>query len=162
MSYKLPPVTHGNFLSTVTQTYTGSTTTATSTGQTVYFTTAIDASSGISLVDGYKFVVSSSGDYQIVFSTIIDQSSGNNVSYELWFLKNGALVSNSNTRTVNANATSEQVMCASFIIDLVTNDNVSLCWFADGAGGTLKAVAAVGSIRPATPSIIVTVVKISE
>ena len=133
MSYKLPPVTHGVFLSTQTQTYSGSTT-----GQTITFTDAVDAESGMSLSGSTKMVVTSTGDYQFITSIIIDQGSGTNETYEIWFRKNGVDVALSNTRTVNATATTEQVISVPMILDLVANDYVELRWFCTTATGTLK------------------------
>lgn len=160
MSYKLPPVTHGIFYSIQTQTYTGSTTTATSSGQTITFTTALDADSGVILSGITKVVVSSNGDYSFIPSAIVDQGVGSNEIYELWFQKNGKDIPDSNNRIVNPNATTEQMLTLQFIIDMVSGDYIELKWYCTTGTGTLKATAA-GS-RPAVPSIILSVVKISE
>lgn len=160
MSYKLPPVTHGIFISTETQTYTGSTTTATSSGQTVTFSSSIDTDSGIILSGITKIVVTSNGDYSFIPSVIIDQGIGTNEVYELWFLKNGVDIPNSNTRLVNSTATQEQIISLQFIIDMVSGDYIELKWYCTTATGTFKSTVA-GS-RPSVPSVIVSVVKVSE
>jgi hypothetical protein len=162
MSYRIPPVTHGVFASTVTQTYTGSTTTGTSDGQFVYFDLQIDADSGVSLSGSTGINVSSRGDYLFTVSAILDQTSGTNVAYEMWFLLNGALVTDSNTRIQNATSTNEQVLSVPIVLDLVKGDTVQLRWFCDNANGTIKSTAAVGAVRPRIPSIIVAVIKVSE
>lgn len=162
MSYKLPPTSHGVFLSTVTQPYTGSTTTGTSNGQPVYFDSAIDAESGINFSGTTGFNLTSSGDYLCNLSAILDQTSGTNVSYEIWFTLNGAMVTDSNTRVTNATATVEQVLAVPVILDIVAGDTIGLRWYCTSANGTIKATTAVGAVRPRTPSIIVSINKISE
>lgn len=160
MSYKLPPVTHGIFYSLQTQTFTGSTTSATSSGQTVTYSNTYDADSGVVLSGITKVVVTSSGDYSFIPSVIVDQGIGTNEIYELWFQKNGVDVPDSNTRVVNINATSEQLIMVQFILDLRANDYVEMKWYCTTATGTFKSTAA-GS-RPAVPSVVLSVVKVSE
>ena len=160
MSYKLPPVTHGVFYSLQTQTFTGSTTSATSSGQTITFTNTVDATSGVILSGITKIVVTSSGDYSFLPSIIVDQGAGTNEVYEMWFQKNGVDIPDSNTRVVNATATTEQLIVLQFIVDLLANQYVELKWYCTTATGTFKSTAA-GS-RPAVPSVILTVLKVSE
>lgn len=160
MSYRLPPVTHGIYISTETQTFTGSTVSASSSGQTITFSNSIDAISGVILSGITKIVVTSSGDYSFIPSAIVDQGNGTNEIYELWFQKNGVDIPNSNTRVVNTTAATEQLITLQFIIDMVAGDYIELKWYCTTSTGTLKATAA-GS-RPLVPSIILSVLKVSE
>jgi len=158
MSYKLPPVTHGQFLSTQTQTYSGATS-----GQTVTFNISVDANSGISLSGSTKIVVTSAGDYLFIISTSIDQGSGTNEDYEIWYRKNGTNIEYSSRATVNATAIAQQLLTIPFIVDMLPNDYVEVRWYSSAASGTLKAVAAgTNPTRPIVPSIILNVNKISE
>lgn len=165
MSYKLPPVSHGVFMTLQSLHYSGSTTTATSTGYPVLFDTSVDADSGITLLTGtgYQvsgFTVTSSGDYLVTVSAIIDQTTGTNASYEIWFQKNNVDITASNTRVTNDTATAEQVLSVPFIIDLLAGDKFGFKWYCTTSSGYLKYTAA--GTRPAVPSIIITVNKISE
>jgi hypothetical protein len=162
MSYKLPPVTHGIFISTVTQSYSGSTTAGSSSGQPVYFDTGIDVNSGISLVATTGVTVTSSGDYLFTISAIISQTSSNNIIYEMWFIKNGVLIDDSNTRIQNNNPATEAILAVPMILDLVAGDIVGLRWYCSSANGQILAFPATGSVRPRIPSIILSANKISE
>ena len=161
MSYRISPVTHGNFLSTETQTYTGSTTDATSNGQPIYFNSSNDLF-GVTLSGTTGIVVSSRGDYMFNVSAIVTQSVTNGVAFEIWFLINGAIVSTSNTRIVNWNTVAETILAVQLVLHLSKGDVVQLRWYSSSANGVLQATAATGSVRPASPSIIVTATKVSE
>lgn len=161
MSYRISPITHGNFTTLLTQNYTGSTTSATSTGQLVYFDNNFDLL-GISLSGQTGILVSSRGNYMFNVSAIFSQTSTTGVGYQLWFSKNGTLIPDSNTRMTIQNATVEQIMSVPFIIGLVKGDVIEIRWYCSSANGQLVATAAVGAVRPRTPGIIVGVVKVSE
>jgi hypothetical protein len=148
-------------LSTVTQTYTGSTTGATSDGQPVYFDTSVSAV-GVTLSGTTGLNVTSTGDFLFSVAAVVDQTTGTNISYEFWFLKNGALINNTNTRVTNDTATSEQMILVSLSIDLNAGDTVAFRWYCTSSAGTLKSTAAVGAVRPLCTSVKVAVNKISD
>lgn len=157
MTYHIPPVPHGNFLQTGTLAV-GSTGTAV----TVTFDTTVDAT-GISLVDTSKITAISPGDYLFLVSAIANVTSGNNKHVELWFSKNAANVADSNTIVELPAANVEQIISVPFIVDLAAGDYIQLKWCSDSAAAQLLATAAgTGPTRPACPSIIVTVNKMSE
>jgi len=157
MSYKLSPVTNGNFLSTETQPYTGLTS-----GQTITFNSQV-ISMGISLSGTTKLVVTSNGYYKFDISAIGNQTSGSGFEYDIWFSLDGSQITNSNTKIIIANATSEVLITVPFIIYMLPNQYVELQWYCSSANGRLLATAAgTNPTRPVSPSIICSVVKISE
>lgn len=161
MSYRISPITHGNFMSSVTQNYTGSTTAGSSTGQFIYLNLNTDLF-GVSLSGTTGILVSSRGDYMFNVSAIFSQTTGSDIVYGLWFLKNGALLVDSNTRMVIHNADSDAILPVSLIVDLLKGDVVQMKWYCSSTNGQLLSTAAVGAVRPRTPGIIVGVVKVSE
>jgi hypothetical protein len=157
MSYKLPPTSHANVYSTQIQAYSGTTN-----GQTITFTN-IDDSAGIILTGNTKIQVTSNGYYQFGVSAIFNQTSGSGFEYDLWFSKNGVLIPNTNTKIVIASATSEQLLSVLITMNLLALQYIEFIWYCSSANGRLLATAAgTNPTRPLSPSIIVSVIKVSE
>mgnify|MGYP001343351470 CR=1 FL=1 len=158
MTYKLPHLPHGNLIDLTTQKITG----ATNAAYTVTFDTPNDME-GISLVDNSKITVGSPGDYEFIVSAVVDCTAGTALHCDLWFAKGGTNVANSNTRVELPNATTELIVSISFIIDLLVGEYIQLKWCADDNRVRLLSTAAAASpTRPACPSVVVAVKKISE
>jgi len=158
MSYKLPPVTHGVFMSTQTQNYTGTTN-----GQIIHYNVEVDASSGVQLSGSTKFIVTSSGDYNIDFSAIMSQSSGTGVAYSFWLTKNGTLVDRSTRNIKIQTSSTDSLMTETMILDLNKNDYIETHWYSSSSNGQLISYAGLTlPTRPDVPSCILVIYKTSE
>jgi len=157
MTYHIPPIPHANFLNSGTLNISG-----TGAADTVTFDTVVDQS-GITLVSTSQITAVSPGDYMFIVSAIANVTSGSNKHVELWFAKGGANVADSNTIVELPAANVEQIISVPFIIDLLAGEYIQLKWCSDSANAQLLATAAgTGPTRPACPSIIVAVNKMSE
>jgi len=158
MSYKLPPVTHGDFKDTRIQIYTGGTS-----GQSVFLDTSFDANSGIVLSGETKFIVSSSGDYLINGQMTFGMTGGTNTVVEVWLEKNLNLVTNSTIRATIKDSNNVLTLPISYIIDMLANDYIEFKWYCGGASPRLVSYP-IGATptRPLTASVNLLINKISE
>ena len=142
---------YGSFLSTSTQTVG-----TVSTGQPVTLTSV--AATNFSLVSGSQITAAVAGTYNIQISLqIISTSGGGDV--EVWFVKNGTAITNSNTRYSIKNANEEEVAALNLVETFAAGDNVQVYWASDNANITLAALASTMG-GPAIPSAIVTIVPV--
>lgn len=121
--------------------------------------------SGISIVDGSKFTVSTPGLYEFTLICQVNRaaSSGTSVMY-FWMKKNGENVPNTNNN-LSTTGNSNQVatlLNRNLVIVLEAGDYVEFYWATDDTDMILKYTAAGTSpIRPATPAVKVTATRIS-
>jgi hypothetical protein len=121
--------------------------------------------SGITVVDGSKFTVSTPGLYEFVTIMQINRaaSSGTATMY-FWMKKNGVDVPNSNNNiSVSGNAgTAATLLDRNLVIVLEAGDYVQFYWATDDTDMILR-YSAPGSTptRPATPAVKVTATRIS-
>ncbi|RPI88705.1 MAG: hypothetical protein EHM41_00080 [Chloroflexi bacterium] len=107
--------------------------------------------------------LSAVGCYGFIFSTLCDCTSGNGTTIDIWFRKNGVNVDRSNTRVQIATASNVVVSVADIALDLAAGDKIEMFWVGSSTNDQLLAIAAQASpTRPATPSTILTVKKISK
>lgn len=107
--------------------------------------------------------IATEGTYGFIFSTICDCTSGNGTTVDIWFRKNGLDVDRSNTRVQIATATNIIISIADMVIDCEANDEIEMFWVGSSTNDRLLAIAAQASpTRPATPSTILTIKKISS
>ena len=158
MSYKLSPVPHANLWHDGTQTYTGTTD-----GQNVFINNIDDFSGGIYITDGYKINFTNPGQYEMIYSIIVSQSSGTNIDYEIWFQDSGVDVPNSNTGVLVGSSNVKTLVTVSIISTATGSNYASLRWYCSSANGSLLATAAGTSpTRPAVPSVLITIKKVSN
>lgn len=100
------------------------------------------------------------GDYLIEISAIVTTDTANK-HVEIWVQKNGVDVPRSNTKVEFSNPNLEQVISVPFILDMNTTDKMRIMWASDDAGSSMVYVGAT-AYSPETPSIIMTINKISE
>lgn len=102
------------------------------------------------------------GCYGFIFSTLCVSSSAG-TTFDIWFRKNGTNIDRSNTRTEVANANNVIVSVADIVENLAAGDKIEMFWVSDSTNGQLLAIATqTNPTRPATPSTILTVKKISK
>ena len=111
-----------------------------------------------------RVYVPTSGSYEMIFSGIAKETTADKTHIDVWFRVNGTDIVNSNTRVELATKETECTVVVSIIIDMnggdyieaiTCGDSTSISWLTTGAS-------AANPVRPATPSVIMTVKKISS
>lgn len=133
--------------------------TSTGTATPVNFNTTEDAYQ-ITITNKQNISVQQQGDYLIEISAIV-KSQNTNKRVEIWIRKNGVDIPRSNTIYDFKGINTVAVISVPFIIDLQTTDNFQVMWAGNDNTISMEAVTATG-YSPATPSIIMTMNKISE
>jgi len=110
--------------------------------------------------DNSNFTVLQPGDYLIEVSAIFTVDTPN-AKVELWLQKNGANVLRSNTIMTLPSSSTEIPLAVPFIVDLNTTDKIRIM-IATNNGGAQMLYVTNTSYSPETPSIIMTMSKISE
>jgi len=127
-----------------------------------------DYALGASLVDNTKLKVDYSGLYNIQFSVQFVNTVNDPEFIDVWFVKNGTNVANSNSKfgisqRKSANVPSHMIGALNFFIALEKNDYVQLAWRPSHIGVSIEHFGtATTPTRPATPSIIATVSYLSS
>jgi hypothetical protein len=143
---------YGSFNSTATQTVT-----TLNTGKAVTLSTV--ATSNFSLVGGTQITAAVAGTYNVQISLqIISTAAGGGV-VEVWFVKNGTAITDSNTRYSVKNANEEEVAALNLVETFAAGDNIQVFWASDNLNMTLAALASTMG-GPSAPSAIVTVVPV--
>lgn len=143
---------------------------STTAGQVITLNTA-ELSEGVSLVDNSKLTLPIIGDYLLTFSAMVITNHNQPQSVDIWLRKNGSgAVARSNSRQ-RIDKNSYHIMTVPIIVTAsAQNDYYQLMMCASSAVDTsgvadtgIGAIAASASnpTRPAAPSIIVTVNKIT-
>lgn len=126
----------------------------------VTFNTTEDIWEVYKTADNMNFSFGQTGDYLIELSAVVVTDT-NNKHVEIWVQKNGINVPRSNTKVEIPNAGTEQVIAVPFIIDMNMTDVFRVMYASDDAGTQLVYTPET-SYSPSTPSIIMTISKISE
>ena len=144
----------GTFLNTHGQSTTENTPTAMS-FDTIPFT-PINVS-----LDESKIYVFETGIYNIQFSAQIYRTSGGTSQHiDIWFRVNGTDIDNSNTRMTVANNGHYLVASWNLFVPLNSNDYIEIIWSTTASTIILQSDT-VGTIHPATPSVIATINRIN-
>lgn len=115
----------------------------------------------VSLVEESKIYVVETGVYNIQFSAQIYRTSGGtNQHLDIWFRINGTDVDNSNTRMTVANNGHYLVASWNLFVPLNSNDYIEIIWSPSVETIILQSET-VGTIHPATPSVIATINRIN-
>lgn len=106
--------------------------------------------------------VEDAGCHGFIFSTLCTSTvSGTDI--DIWFRKNGTNMDRTNTRVQIPNNNSTLCAVADVSVDLSAGDKIEMFWVASSTNANLLAVAAQSNpTRPATPSTILTIKKISK
>jgi hypothetical protein len=98
------------------------------------------------------------GVYNIQFSAQFDKSDGGKDEVNVWFVKNGVNIPDSNSIFSLEGNNDKLIAALNFIVDLSANDYIQLAWSSADINMYLHHdAAAVSPTRPATPSVIITV-----
>ena len=110
----------------------------------------------------HKFILNTTGDWLVVYSIIANGGLGDHV--DIWARLDGNNILRSNTVWESPRANAEQVVSCTFIVTTTSAAQVfELYWRGDQTACQLLATAAAASpTRPACPSTIITINKISK
>jgi hypothetical protein len=144
---------YGNFISTVPQNPA-----VVSTGQAVTLNTTV-SSNNFSVVAGSQVTAAAAGVYNYQFSLQLVSTAGGGGDVEIWFVKNGTPVPNSNTHYAVKNTNEYEVAALNFIETFAIGDYLELYWATDNLNIQLATPASTMG-GPAVPSAIVTIVPV--
>lgn len=147
---------YGSFLNTATQPLT-----TVNVPQAVTLNTTV-ASNGFTLIGGSQITATNAGIYNLQFSIQLVVTTGGGGNAEIWLVKNGTPVPNSNTRFAVKNTNEAEFAALNYVESLAAGDNLQLFWVADDIHLQLASYAAGANFAgaPAIPSAIVTIVPV--
>jgi hypothetical protein len=122
-----------------------------------------EANNGVILSANTRFVVQNAGVYNIQFSAQFAKTANGNDILSVWFRKNGSDIPRSNTITNVLDAGGVKIGLAAwnYVDTFNANDYIEIMWSA--AETTMELLyqgTQTGPVRPATPSLIVTVTQV--
>jgi hypothetical protein len=98
------------------------------------------------------------GVYNIQFSAQVDKTDGGKDTIDIWFLKNGVNIPDSNSIYTLEGNPDKLIAALNFMLELNANDYIQIAWHSADLNMFLHHdVAGVSPTRPATPSVIITV-----
>ena len=147
---------HGSFHSEFNQSATSTTTEYSLSAETT------DFSSGVSVVDGSKFTVSSGGTFNLQFSAVFQKTQGGSIEYvSIWLAKNGSNIPWTNTDVSMANNNEYVIAAWNFIEEMDAGDYLELKWRTSTLSMLCSFIGPQSNpTRPATPSVIVTLTQV--
>lgn len=148
---------YGHFYSTASQNLT-----AANTAYSASLTSTAFAR-GIRIVSGSRIVVENTGYYNLQFSAQLDNTANNTIIFDIWFAKDQVNIENSNTIVEidkQPATTGRTVASWNFMEYLQSGSYLEIRMAADQTTGRLL-YAVSSSLRPATPSLIVTMDQIA-
>lgn len=149
---------YGQFSDTTTQS--GSANTAYS----MKFNTT-DSALNVRIVSESRITVDNTGEYNLQFSAQLGNTANSTIDFDIWFAYTGSNIANSNTNvTLNkvAGSNGRLVAAWNFMTPITAGDYVEIKWSCNAATGQLQSQGTqTGPIRPAIPSVIVTVTQVA-
>lgn len=144
---------HGTFCSTQDQTN------AASVNKMTYNVTEL--TNGVTIASNSRITFANSGIYNIQFSAQLDKSDSGDDSVDIWLMKNGANVSNSNTEMTLVGNNGKHVAAWNWVVQVNSGEYYEIAWYSADAQVFLNYVASnTNPTRPAIPSVILTVTQI--
>lgn len=143
---------YGSFVSTATQTVG-----TINVGQPVTLSTV--AANNFTLGGTSQITATVAGTYNIQISLQIISAAAGGGDVEVWFVKNGTPITNSNTRYSVKNANEEEVAALNLIETFTAGQYIEVYWASDNINMTLAALASTMG-GPSSPSAIVTIVPV--
>ena len=126
--------------------------------------TTTDLSNGVILSANTRFVMQNAAVYNIQFSAQLQQNANIDSTISIWFRKNGNDVPNSNTELAidkNQAGPSKLVAAWNYVDSFNANEYIEIAWSSpDSTMRLLYQGTQTGPVRPATPSVIVTVTQV--
>lgn len=160
MAYKISPIPRGMFSDSTTQTFASTTAAYAVTFNTDEIKLGITHSTS---VNPSRIYVDTSGDYLVTFSACLGLTSGTNQYVEVWAALDGTAIARSNTWFTINSASAHPVMTVTFILQMNKDQYFELYTRASSTNCQIVATG-VGTnpTRPATPSVILTINKVSK
>jgi hypothetical protein len=122
-----------------------------------------EISSGVSIQSGNRITVDHDGIYNIQFSLQLTKSDNGNDDADIWLRYNGVDVPNSNGIVTVIGNSGKAITAWNFVQTMTASSYCQIYWSSATTALTIYAVGTQSNpIRPAVPSIIVTVDKISS
>ena len=136
-----------------------------SSANTIYIMSAetTEHSNGISVLDNTKFKITSSGTYNIQFSTQLQKTQNGSCEVDIWFRKNGNDIPRSNSQIFMAKNNNEKLIASWNYLDVFTSntDYFEIAWVSTSSDVRILAVTGLTSpTRPDVPSLIVTMFEV--
>jgi hypothetical protein len=120
------------------------------------FSTVAD-SNNMLLVDNTKIKVQESGDYLLAFSAQFSKPGSNSAQADIWVLKNGTPIPDTNSRVTMAGNPNEVLAAVPFIVDLEVGDYIQFAFSsADNSVALTCHNSLTSPTRPNIPGIIAT------
>lgn len=155
---QVPTRYYGAFSSTVSQVSSGANLINAMSANTT------EHSVGVVLSANTRFVMSNAGAYNIQFSAQLQQQQNVDSKISIWFRKNGTDITNSNTEIEiekNGAGNSKMVAAWNYVDTFNANDYFQIMWSSpDNTMELLYQGTQTVPVRPATPSLIVTVTQV--
>lgn len=107
-----------------------------------------------------EITVAQTGVYNIQFSAQLTKTGGTAADVNIYFKKNGTVVSFSNTKVTLANNNNFSVAAWNFLIQLNAGEYAEIAWYTTNSTVTLIAFPIVSLPVSGTPSVILTVIKV--
>lgn len=146
----------GYFYSTVTQTN------PVASGINIVSVNGTSLSKGVTVLFGTEFTVAKTGNYTLNYTIQFNKTSGGQAANaDVWLRLNGVDVANSNSNFTISNNNAAQVIAANYTLAMTSGQYLQLAWSSTSANAELLAVPAqVGPVRPASPSVRVTLLQV--
>jgi hypothetical protein len=149
----------GSFFSTVTQTNAGATS-----ANLMTVNNSDPSNNQVQIgATSSQIKVLNAGVYNIQFSAQFDKTDGGADDVDVWFLKNGVNLADSNSTITINNNNGRHIAAWNYMLTLVANDYIEIAWSSlDIDMRILYQVAGTGPTRPAIPSVIITVQQVTN
>ena len=132
---------------------------ATSVNLMKYRTT--DISRDISIASDTRITLAKAGVYNIQFSAQFDKGDSGDDTVQVWLMKNGANVANSNTEMTLVGNNGKHVAAWNWVVQATAGDYYEIAWHSTDTALFINYIAATTSpTRPAIPSVILTVTQV--
>jgi hypothetical protein len=123
-----------------------------------------DFAQGVTIASNSRITISRAGTYNIQFSSQFSRAGGAGglSSVEIWLMKNGANIAETNTHLTINNNGGKAVAAWNWLIQPTAGDYYQLVWYSTDANVEMwYSAAATNPARPETPSVIVTVTQVA-
>jgi hypothetical protein len=115
---------------------------------------------GVSVVSNSRITVANTGTYTLSFSAQLSKTDAGNDTMDIWLRKNGVDVPFSNSE-ITITASLKTVATSTFVIDLVAGNYLELMFSSADTASSLFAIPpGVAPVRPAGPSVIISIQQI--
>jgi len=140
----------GSFFDTTTQTN------LVSVNKMTYDTSVI--ADGVQIQNSSRIKILHTGNYNIQFSAQIDKTDSGTDAIDIWLMKNGNNIANTNTR-MNVDGNNAKLVAAwNWVVEAVANDYFEIAWYSADSDIRIYAEGVqTNPTRPGIPSIILTV-----